>query len=65
MRGVSLRSINNLVRRGRLRSVEQFGKKLVYRAEVENFEPDKGGRPPRQLTATNFQRKSARKRTTK
>jgi hypothetical protein len=56
LRGVSLRSINNLVRRGRLRSVEQFGKKLLYRNEVESFEPEKGGRPPAQkVEATNGQ----------
>lgn len=43
LRGVSLPSINELVRRGRLRSKEVFGKKLVYRSEVEAFEKEKPG----------------------
>lgn len=46
--GRSVSAINELVRRGRLRSVEKFGKRLVYRSEVEAFEPSKGGRPPQQ-----------------
>jgi excisionase family DNA binding protein len=37
LRGVSLASINELVQRGRLRVVELFGRKLLYRAEVESF----------------------------
>jgi DNA-directed RNA polymerase specialized sigma24 family protein len=41
--GRSLESINNLVRRGRLRSKEIFGKKLVYRSEVLAFEKEKPG----------------------
>ena len=43
IRGISLPSINELVRRGRLRSKEVFGKKLVYRSEVEAFEKEKPG----------------------
>ncbi len=43
LRGVSLPSINELVRRGRLRSKEVFGKTLVYRTEVLGFEKDKPG----------------------
>jgi hypothetical protein len=42
--GRSLNSINELVRRGRLRSGKRFGKTLVYRSEVLAFEPEKGGR---------------------
>jgi hypothetical protein len=54
LRGVSLASINDLVRRGRLRSVEQFGKRLVYRTDVLSFAPSPGGWPkgkPRKKTA--------------
>lgn len=51
LRRVSLRSINNLIRRGRLRSVEQFGKTLVYRSEVLAYEPSPGGRPSKSVTA--------------
>ncbi len=45
LRGASLASINDLVRRGRLRSVEHFGKKLVYRSDVLSFVPSTGGWP--------------------
>ena len=38
-------AISHLVRRGRLRSVERFGKTLVYRSEVEAFEPSHAGWP--------------------
>ncbi len=40
----SLSAVNDLVRRGRLRSVEMFGRRLVYRAEVEAFQRDARGR---------------------
>lgn len=43
LRGVSLASINELVQRGRLRVVELFGRKLLYRAEVESFRKLKTG----------------------
>jgi excisionase family DNA binding protein len=38
MRGVSRAAIRDLVKRGRLRSVEVGGRPLVYRSEVEKFE---------------------------
>ena len=38
-------AVSQLVRRGRLRSVERYGKTLVYKSEVLAFEPEKGGRP--------------------
>jgi excisionase family DNA binding protein len=43
LRGVSLPSINELVRRGRLRTKEVLGKKLVYRSEVLAFEKERPG----------------------
>jgi hypothetical protein len=39
LRGVTPQAISELVRRGRLRSVERFGLRLVYRSEVLAFEP--------------------------
>jgi excisionase family DNA binding protein len=45
LRGVTRASINELVQRGRLRSVTIGGKVLLYRSEVEAFERSKGGRP--------------------
>ena len=47
LRGVTRASINELVKRGRLRSVEIAGRLFLYRSEVENFEPQSGGRPPK------------------
>lgn len=44
-KGVS--AISQLIARGRISSVERFGKTLVYRSEVLTYEPDKGGRPPK------------------
>lgn len=37
LRGVSLSAIANLVKRGRLDKVEQFGKTLVKRSQVQAF----------------------------
>jgi excisionase family DNA binding protein len=45
IRGVTRASINELIKRGRLRTVEIGGKRFLYRSEVVNFEPQKGGRP--------------------
>lgn len=45
IRGVSLASIAELVTRGRLRHVEMFGKRLVFRSEVEAFERERKGWP--------------------
>lgn len=43
LRGVSRSAISELVRRGRLRSVEMFGRVLIYRSEVEGFQKQKPG----------------------
>jgi excisionase family DNA binding protein len=43
LRGVSREAIHALIRRGRLRSRELFGRVLVYRSEVESFEKEKPG----------------------
>lgn len=45
IRGVSRAAITDLVNRGRLRSVELFGKRLVFRSEVEEFEREHKGWP--------------------
>jgi predicted DNA-binding protein YlxM (UPF0122 family) len=44
-RGVSRAAITDLVKRGRLRVVEMFGKKLVYRSEIESFQKESKGWP--------------------
>lgn len=36
--GVHVESIRGRIKRGRLKTVERFGRTLVYRSEVVNFE---------------------------
>ena len=43
LRGISRQAIHALIQRGRLRSVEMFGRVLVYRSEVESFEKETPG----------------------
>lgn len=47
-RGVDLSVLNAWVRRGRVRSKEVFGRRVVYLPDVMSYEPEanKGGRPP-------------------
>jgi excisionase family DNA binding protein len=45
LRGVSRQAIANLVRRGRLRTLQFGGKTFVSRTDVEAYAPDPGGRP--------------------
>jgi excisionase family DNA binding protein len=60
LRGVSLAAISALIKRGRLTPVEVGGRKFVRRADVEAFEPEKGGRP-----ATKADKKPAAKKLAK
>lgn len=43
--GKTLKAIHQLATKGRLRIKEMFGKRLVNREDVLNFEPKKAGRP--------------------
>jgi excisionase family DNA binding protein len=45
VRGISRSALHDLVKRGRLRTLEIAGKVLVERAQVEAFIPLVGGRP--------------------
>jgi excisionase family DNA binding protein len=45
LRGVTRAAIQDLVRRGRIRSVNVGGRALVYRSEVANYELGAPGRP--------------------
>ena len=45
LRGVTLAAINDLVKRGRIRSEERYGKVLVYHSDVESFERVRAGWP--------------------
>jgi predicted HTH domain antitoxin len=45
LRGVSISAINYLVKKKRIRSVEKYGRVLVYDDEVINYEAKPAGRP--------------------
>jgi hypothetical protein len=45
IRGVTPQAIGHLIRAGKLKTVTVAGRVLVFRSEIENFEPDVGGRP--------------------
>jgi excisionase family DNA binding protein len=45
LRGVTRAAIQDLVRRGRIRSVNVGGRSLVYRSEIESYEQGQPGRP--------------------
>ncbi len=45
IRGVTVSAISDLVKRGRIRSEERYGKVLVYRSDVEDFQPVRKGWP--------------------
>ena len=52
IRGVSQQAIVNLIRRGRLTTVNMAGRTVVLRSEVENFiAQPKSGRPPKQAVS--------------
>src|ERR1700678_410913 len=52
IRGVSQQAIVNLIRRGRLTTVNMAGRTVVLRSEVENFIAQlKGGRPSKQVVS--------------
>lgn len=61
IRGVSVSAINSLVKRGRIRSEERYGKVLVYRDEVESFKPVRAGwpkgKPRKEVGATKVRTK--------
>jgi excisionase family DNA binding protein len=45
LRGVSRQAIDDLVKRGKLATVEIAGRRLVSRQDVNAYEPELGGRP--------------------
>ena len=55
LRVVSVASISELIQRGRLRSVQMFGKVLVYRSEVLAFEREKPG--PKKKSGSGLMRR--------
>jgi hypothetical protein len=47
MRGISRQAIYNLVAKGRFTTFTIAGKTLLRRSEVEKFQANPGGRPPK------------------
>src|SRR5262249_59196012 len=51
IRNVSRASINELVRKGRFKTVEIAGNIFLLRSEVENYQPSLGGRPVKKMSS--------------
>lgn len=45
LRGVTRAAISDLIKRHKLRSLAVAGRTLVFRSEVESYQPDAPGRP--------------------
>ena len=45
IRNVSRASINELVKKGKFKTVEIGGQRFLLRSQVESYEPSAGGRP--------------------
>jgi excisionase family DNA binding protein len=56
LRGVSQQAITDLIRRGRLHTVEIAGKRLLRRSEVLAFKKEKGGRPSTKKEASSVRK---------
>jgi excisionase family DNA binding protein len=59
IRGVSRQAIHKLILRGKLKGHVVAGHVLVSRTEVENFQAERGGRPPAS-SKTNQRKKKAK-----
>jgi excisionase family DNA binding protein len=62
MRGVSTQAIHHLIKRGRLNAIEVAGRRVLFRKEVEAFEPLPVGRPRKNSAAKSPQASKAAKR---
>lgn len=62
LRKKSLASINELVRRGRLRPVKMFGRNLLRRSDVLSFESMKTGPKPATKSTAALKRKRGKKK---
>jgi len=47
LRGVSIQTINNWIKRGHIKGYERYEKILVSKAEIKAFQPKLAGRPLR------------------
>lgn len=48
--GRTLKAVHELTKKGRLRTKEMYGRRLVRREDVLNYEPKKAGRPKKEIT---------------
>ena len=62
IRGVSIQSIHELIKRGRFNTVEISGKQYLFRKEVKAFVPGRRGRPRKDAAAKSSQASKAAKR---
>jgi excisionase family DNA binding protein len=62
LRGCSLQTVNNWVRRGHLIGYERFGKVLVSRAAVLDYKPMKPGPKPQEEAEKSVAKKRIRKK---
>lgn len=58
LRGVSIQAIDYLIKAGRLKGVNVGGKTFVLRKEVEEFKPQRTGRPRKKITAKSKKQSS-------
>jgi hypothetical protein len=65
MRGVTRSAISELIRRGRLRTEILYGVRLVYRADVENFQRAKPTKKAKAATKTASKKGKTKKTTGK
>ena len=64
LRGLSLKAVNALVLRGRVRSKEVYGKRLVHRNDIMNYEPMTRNRWSKAATTKSASKKGKAKKTT-
>ena len=62
IRGVSPQSINDLVKRGKLRTIRIGDREFLFRSEVEKFKPSLGGRPRKTPAKKAIKRTTHRKK---
>ncbi len=61
LRGVTRSAITDLMKRGRLQTVEVGGRRFLYRKNVESFAPEITGRPPKPKPAQSNGKKRGKR----
>lgn len=63
IREVSHSAIQDLIKREKLTAIEIGGRRFLNRDEVENFEPESIGRPPKEKSSKKVMKKANKKET--